>query len=352
MAKICQNELNPNLAWIYLGMAVRTSLSAGINRNTSIRHGVQAQDMDALQESKTWWGLYSLEIELSFALGRPDTLGIDDFHNRPMPAIDDSEVAIITSMIELARIMRTISVSIYLPRLSLAEKLTRASGIEASMDAWVVRLPKIIRPTLTPDVHNAGGSLRDPAWAPKLLPSRALSIPLKEAVTKCVSAAVNTIETIHETCRVHMFFRTWFYNATYLTFAGSILLFRAAQPAHLTDEHTDYLPVIEKSLDLLDAMDESVVASKTADVLRHMITQLRGRRHCDDRGNDDPASFATQAQNNSAGVAASQAVDSAVVPEGVDVFSLGSDFWDGGMWNWGGYDLDLGWEFESEFTMI
>lgn len=165
MAKICQNELNPNLAWIYLGMAVRTSLSAGINRNTSIRHGGQAQDTDALQVSRTWWGLYTLEIELSFALGRPDTLGIDDFHNRPMPAVDDSEIAIITSMVDLARIMRTISVSIYLPRLSLAAKLARASGIEASMDTWVDRLPKMIQPTLTPDVHNAGGSLRDPAWA-------------------------------------------------------------------------------------------------------------------------------------------------------------------------------------------
>lgn len=165
MAKICQNELNPNLAWMYLGMAIRTSLSAGVNRNTSSGDGRQAQDVDALQKSKTWWGLYSLEIELSFALGRPDTLGIDDFHNRLMPAIDDSEVSIITCMIDLARIMRTISVSIYLPRVGLAEKLVRASGIEASIDAWVSRLPHLIRPSLTPDVHNAGGSLRDPVWA-------------------------------------------------------------------------------------------------------------------------------------------------------------------------------------------
>jgi hypothetical protein len=32
MAKVCQNELNPHLAYMYLGMAVRAGLSAGINR--------------------------------------------------------------------------------------------------------------------------------------------------------------------------------------------------------------------------------------------------------------------------------------------------------------------------------
>lgn len=55
--------------------------------------------------------------------------------------------------------------------------------------------------------------------AAKLLPTRALSLPLKEAVTKCVNAAVNTIETIHETCRVHMFFRTWYVHN------GDVLIF-------------------------------------------------------------------------------------------------------------------------------
>lgn len=134
---------------------------------------------------------------------------------------------------------------------------------------------------------------------------------------------------------------------TYLVFAASILLFRAAQPAHFMDEHTDFLPVIEKSLDLLDAMNESVVASKTADVLRYMITQLHGRRDHNSRENDNQASFATQANHSSTGVPASQAVDSGAVLEGMDVFSLGSEFWGGGMWN----DLELGWGLESELTL-
>jgi hypothetical protein len=32
MSKICQNELNPNQAYMYLGMTTRASLSAGCNR--------------------------------------------------------------------------------------------------------------------------------------------------------------------------------------------------------------------------------------------------------------------------------------------------------------------------------
>lgn len=164
IAKICQNELNPNLAWIYLGMAIRTSLSAGINRNTSVRAGRHTWGTSLSLMERTWWGLYSLEVELSFALGRPDTLGMDDFHNRPVPPIGDSEVDIIPSMIDLARIMRTISTGIYLARLNSAEKLTQAFHIERSIDAWVEHLPSMIRPTLTPDVQTIV-SLRDPAWA-------------------------------------------------------------------------------------------------------------------------------------------------------------------------------------------
>lgn len=164
MAKICQNELNPNFSYMYLGMAIRTALSAGINRNTPVRSG-RPVDPDAAAKSRTWWGLYSLEIELSFALGRPDTLGMDEHHNRPMPPKDDSPNTILREMVTMARIIRAISVSIYLRRLTLADKLATAFDIEKQMDEWVAQLPARIRPTMTPDVHS-NGSLNDPLWAP------------------------------------------------------------------------------------------------------------------------------------------------------------------------------------------
>jgi hypothetical protein len=71
MAKVCQNELNPHLAYMYLGMAVRAGLSAGHNREPISNRKPNSSGRPS-SESKTWWGLYSLEVEMSFALGRPD----------------------------------------------------------------------------------------------------------------------------------------------------------------------------------------------------------------------------------------------------------------------------------------
>jgi len=83
LAKICQNELNPHWAYMYVGQAVRTALAIGINREPPAN--VQ-KDVEILKsEARTWWGLYSLEMEMSFAMGRPDTLGSDLYHNRRFP---------------------------------------------------------------------------------------------------------------------------------------------------------------------------------------------------------------------------------------------------------------------------
>ena len=78
--------------------------------------------------------------------------------------MDGSDVDIIPGMIGLARIMRAISVKVYLHRLSLAQKLQGALNIEMEMDAWVARLPEAIRPQFTSDVGRHS-RLGDPPWA-------------------------------------------------------------------------------------------------------------------------------------------------------------------------------------------
>ncbi|KAF2762117.1 hypothetical protein EJ05DRAFT_197812 [Pseudovirgaria hyperparasitica] len=307
LAKVCQNELNPNLSYMYLGVAIRTALSIGLNRNALPgRHTADSPEAHYL--SRTWWGLYSLEMELSFALGRPDTLGMEDYHNRPKPPVDDSETGILTSMLGLARIMRSTSISIYLSKATIAEKLTRAFEIEADIDAWVQTLPVRIRPNMTPD--HKRNALTDPTWAQRqrmvlqiryynvkmllLRPcvvhaaklaaqSRPLPTGMEEAIAKCTDAAASTIEIIYETCRLHDFFRTWWYNTTYVTFAASILLFIAAQPQLSSSSSSSshhkppYLPLIDQSLEILDAMHESVVARKTAGIMRQMVARFRER---------------------------------------------------------------------------
>lgn len=157
MAKVCQNELNPHMAYMYLGLAVRTCLSAGFNRESP-----NPKYQRSATISKTWWGIFSLEIEMSFSLGRPDTLGMDAYHNRRLPAVDDSEIAIIPLMVDFAQIIRRVSVVIYHTRSAWQEKMMQASQIERELEAWVVRLPEKIKP-FSPG-ERLGGSLKEPKW--------------------------------------------------------------------------------------------------------------------------------------------------------------------------------------------
>lgn len=142
---------------MYLGLAVRTCLSAGFNRESP-----NPKYQRSATISKTWWGIFSLEIEMSFSLGRPDTLGMDAYHNRRLPAVDDSEIAIIPLMVDFAQIIRRVSVVIYHTRSAWQEKMMQASQIERELEAWVVRLPEKIKP-FSPG-ERLGGSLKEPKW--------------------------------------------------------------------------------------------------------------------------------------------------------------------------------------------
>jgi hypothetical protein len=166
LAQVCQHELNPNLAYTYLGMAIRTAFSTGINRKAIFRDKTFPSDSPTLTVSRTWWGLYSLEIELSFTLGRPDMLGSDIYHNRPAPPIGDNENSIVPAMLGLSQVMREISVVMYLRRTTLTEKLNQAKRLEHDLDEWVAQLPPRIRPFSGGD-QPPSSTLRDPYW-PKL----------------------------------------------------------------------------------------------------------------------------------------------------------------------------------------
>ncbi|GME43723.1 putative C6 transcription protein [Neofusicoccum parvum] len=362
MAKVCQNELNPNLAYTYLGMASRTLLSIGANRNASIDAGASARQPQAMEASKTWWGFYTLEIELSFALGRPDSLGMDDYHNRPLPPMDASDVDIIPGMIGLARIMRAISVKVYLHRLSLAQKLQGALNIEMEMDAWVARLPEAIRPQFTSDVGRHS-RLGDPPWAyyqrlvlqiryynVKMLLLRPFIVhaskyderepSLDDAVNKCTDAAASTIDLMYETYRVHTFFHTWWYNITYLTFAASIILFRAVQSIQQPNPQHDYIRLIEQTLSMFDIMRESVVACKTAKVLRQMLAILRQRSGRSPTAEGIPGSNPSGPKPN----APEQGQPGQSIFGGnFEVAHLGLESLDGCLWDWS-FDFRDIWE--------
>lgn len=187
--------------------------------------------------------------EMSFALGRPDTLGMDDYHNRRLPPLE-GEIAIIPSMVQLGGIMREVSVRVYHSTCQLRDKLDLALGIEKEIDEWVLNLPEPIRPK--PSSGNLT-SLRDPKWARRqrlvlqirkcydinfsfgqnhadspspgfhnvkmllfrpfvtgsALHLRDMHDLLDSAAAKCISSAQETIRIVYETYQVHTFFQSW-----------------------------------------------------------------------------------------------------------------------------------------------
>ncbi|PYH95317.1 RmlC-like cupin [Aspergillus ellipticus CBS 707.79] len=292
MAKICQNELNPNLAYMYLGLAIRTCLAAGFNREVR-----SATEQRSGWISKTWWGLFSLEIEMSFSVGRPDTLGMDEYHNRALPERDDSEYGIIPWMVDFAYIIRKVSVQIYHSRITLQEKLHLALQIEIELDRWMARLPDRIKPDSLQRTAP-GGALRDPKWARRqrlvlgiryhnvkmLLFRPFLShftrklrhtpMELEQTIAKCLDAAMKTIEVIYDIYRIHTFFRCWWYNTTYVMFATSTLLLPMSKLG-MCPETIPLRRSVEMAVEILEAMDESVVARKSVEIIKHYLKDFR-----------------------------------------------------------------------------
>ncbi|KAL4903915.1 fungal-specific transcription factor domain-containing protein [Aspergillus multicolor] len=448
MAKICQNELNPNLAYMYLGVAVRTCLAAGFNRNVRPTNDPRAEWI-----SRTWWGLFSLEIEMSFSLGRPDTLGLDDYHNRPLPPRDHSQYAIIPWMVDFARITRKVSVQIYHRRLTLEDKLAMALAIENELDCWIRSLPEWIRPGFikAPSAETGNGAvdrgdggeevgsaiatedgvnvdiggiglgagrndLKDPKWARRqrlvlgiryynvktLLfrpflrhatsKSKATSRPrsrskaangtrnrsdtaatastnitmnmktdtptepetdteslLATTISKCLDAAQNTISVIHDIYRVHTFFRCWWYNTTYVTFATSTLLLplshsvSASNPSLVSNQtshpfslSTDPQTIksltrsVEKAIEILEATDESVVTRKCADIIRYYLREFQVRNGNVEHGHNNSHSQ-NQVQSNNQVLREGNGVGNGVV-EGKEMgVSTGTGAAGGGM---------------------
>lgn len=151
LAQVCQQQMNLNLTYTYLGLAVRTVFSSGMNRLAQFQANFP-QDSPSLVVSRTWWALYCLETECSFILGRPDMLGLDCRHNRPPPSLSgETEVVIIPAMLGLSRIMRRISNEIYLEHLELSTKLKNAGRLELELDTWLSQLPAKIKPTSCSD---------------------------------------------------------------------------------------------------------------------------------------------------------------------------------------------------------
>ncbi|KAG8677555.1 hypothetical protein FPOAC1_003578 [Fusarium poae] len=104
-------------------------------------------------------------------------------------------------------------------------------------------------------------------------PNQQPSNELVGAVNKCVSSAQRTIEIMYETYKVQTYFRTWCYNTTYITIASSVLLLYEFRTKERPT--TNNIALIESAIEILEAMDESVVARSAAEVIKHFLRELK-----------------------------------------------------------------------------
>ncbi|KAB5543092.1 fungal-specific transcription factor domain-containing protein [Coniochaeta sp. 2T2.1] len=319
LSKVTQNELNPHLTYMYVGLAVRTALAIGINRSPPTTSNKDPEVIKA--ETRTWWGLYSLETELSFGMGRPDTLGADLFHNRPFPLtihrrdavavteqgydlLEPAHCAILEFMVDFSRIIRRIRHELYVPESPATRNptlaLQYAASIEHELDSWLRNLPEVIRPERGSNQQASLKSAKEPQYVKKqklvlgiryhnlrillfgsfLLRAgdqRNTTPAAQHCIQKCVDSAKETINIIYETYRHHDFFRTWFYNTTYTVFAASMILLYMAQ-AGTNNNPSELEPLsryVEMAVEILEVMDESVIAVKSAGMIRRAVERVK-----------------------------------------------------------------------------
>lgn len=115
--------------------------------------------------------------EMSFSMGRPDTLGADLYHNRLFPVIGEADTeysgslelvdppscAIIKSMVDYSKIIRSICLGIYLPETTVPRTVHLAHQIDQDLQRWAESLPEPIRPTTSVEPRSLK-SVKEAQW--------------------------------------------------------------------------------------------------------------------------------------------------------------------------------------------
>lgn len=274
---------------MYCGHAVRTALAIGIAREFATK---SVQDRKAAR--RTWWCIYSHEIEMSCSAGRRDSLGkprnyqiglpriVSQSPSNPDdPELEDCSVAMVNEMVHFAAILRRISKELYYDSkgLTLLQKSAVAGELDTLLDDWKARLPEYL------DFGRV--SFREEEWAAKqklvlhlryLHAKLVLHRPFMEPpisrteaqilkhIEACLDAARDTIRVMYDAYTNRHYFRTWWYNSTYTLYAGMVVLCivmlgqSAASSKELLDD-------VIKAHDILQSMEEATVARRSANLM-------------------------------------------------------------------------------------
>jgi hypothetical protein len=300
----CQNSLKPHACYMYCGHAVRTALAIGIERESQVN---SIHDRKAAR--RTWWCIYSHEIDMSCSAGRRDSLGKPHNYKIDLPHItgqtsrvedrshlENPSVAMINEMVHFAAILRRISKELYhdTKGLTLVQKSAVAKKLDILLDEWKSRLPAYL------DFNHT--SFRDEEWASKqklVLQLRYLNArivlhrPFLEAhirkpeaqvsshVESLLEAARDTIGVMYSAYSSRHYFRTWWYNSTYTLYAGMIVLYIIMLDSSAVPLQ-ELLDDVTKAQEILESMVEAIVARRSASLIREGLEVARayvqGRR--------------------------------------------------------------------------
>lgn len=280
----------PHACYMYCGHAVRTALAIGIAREPLSR---SIEDRKAAR--RTWWCIYSHEMDMSCSAGRRDSLGKPRNYEINLPDIappvsntaggtelESCKVAMINEMVHLAGILRQISKELYYDSksLTLLQKSTVAKHLDARLDSWRAQLPDCLSFDRT--------SLRDEEWSAKqklVLHLRYLnaklvlhrpflqlsmsrtSTAMSCHVDSCLDAARDTVRVMYDAYTSRHYFRTWWYNSTYTLYAGMIILYIVMLDYAAVSSNA-LVEDVTKALDILQSMEESIIARRSANLIR------------------------------------------------------------------------------------
>ncbi|KAL5360042.1 fungal-specific transcription factor domain-containing protein [Aspergillus floccosus] len=297
LSVFCQNALRPHSCFMYSGMAVRTAVAIGL------ASGMSSLPPNTRKEAgRTWWCIYSHEIEMCCSSGRLDSMKDLQYYQVSLPKLkshpgnqldpdaEDDDIAMIPAMVALAQIMSEASHLLYhSPKRSISERSRIAMGLDSKLFDWKANLPRCL--------NIEAASLNDTEWAfkQKLVlrlrfyntfilihrPFLAISTSTAESpntlqhVYKCLDAARTSVRMQYESFLHRIYIRTWYvYNTTYALYGAMILLHLVLSgvPGINDDE---LLMDVDKSLDIFESMNNIVVARRCAEMIREVLEVAR-----------------------------------------------------------------------------
>ncbi|KAJ4347369.1 uncharacterized protein N0V89_011310 [Didymosphaeria variabile] len=290
LSVFCQNALKPHSCYLFSGMAARTAIAIGL---PNAKHGTVSGDSKYLRRAVlTWWCIYMHEVEMCCASGRDSSLKSPVHYDLPLPNDDctisiggasDTTNAFISVTVSIANLLKQASEELYQgDSITLSSCSVKAHELNRALERW--------RDDISSPLNYTKVSLTEPERISKqktVLKLRYLSariliyrkfvetwsthpeIRFRSEVNECLNAARSTIQLLYETYLHRPYFRTWWYNTTYLLNASMITLYVYFIGAHLVPT-SDLFQDVEKALDVFAAMGSVVVARRCAKLIREI----------------------------------------------------------------------------------